>query len=92
MKRLTLLCGALAACAPVSAPAPELPFVRGYRAEADQCMLVGESDLTVEYLDDAADLVACPTDYEGLGVFLTETNARKVGTYLEYSLFSVPIR
>lgn len=90
MKRLILMCGALAACAPVAAPAPDLPFVRGYRAEADQCMLVGESAQTAEYLDDAADLVACPSDYEGLGVFVFETGAEKVATYQQYTLFSVP--
>ena len=92
MKRILLLGGALAACTPAPAPDPELPFVRPYRAEGDQCMLVGESDLTVDFLDDAADLVACPADYEGLGVFVTETRARKVATYGSYLLFSVPIR
>ena len=91
MKRLLPFCALVMACEPVHAPDPELPFVRPYRAEGDQCRLVGESALTVEFLDDAADLVACPMDYEGLGVFVTETGARKVATYKSYVLYSVPV-
>ncbi len=86
----------LAACTPAPAPQPtedpDLPFVRPYRAEGDQCHLVGESDVTGEFLDDAADLVACPTNYEGIGVFVTETGARMVATHNAYTLFSVPVR
>ncbi len=71
---------------------PELPFIRPYRGEGDQCMFVGESSVTVDYLDDAADLVACPTNYEGLELFVTETGGVEVGTYKAFTFFSVPIR
>ncbi len=82
---------ALAACTPEPAPvtSPDLPYVRDYRAKGDQCFLVGESDATAEYLDHTADLVACPSDYEGLGVFVTETGATQVAIVGQYSLFSV---
>ena len=97
MKRTLMLCAGLAACTPapepvVPDPDPNLPFVRPYRADGDQCQLVGESPVTGAYLDDAADLVACPSEYEGLGVFVTDTNAQLVATYGAYTLFSVPVR
>ncbi len=94
MKRLLPVCGLLMACAPVGPPAsdPDLPFVRPYRDQGDQCHLVGESSVTQEFLDDAADLVACPTDYEGLGVFEIETGAQQIAIYNSYTLFSVPVR
>ncbi|WP_095595726.1 hypothetical protein [Actibacterium pelagium] len=78
----------LAAC---TAPAPtELPLIRGYRAPADQCQLVGENAFTNQYLDHTADLVACPVGYEGTGVFVTETGAVFLETLTGYDLFSVP--
>lgn len=101
MKRSELGWGLLfvvgvSACAPEPAKRPDpeadLRFVRPYRADVDECKLVGESPATAEYLDDAADLVACPSDYEGLGVFVTETGGREVATFGNYTLFSVTYR
>lgn len=80
----------LAACA-MPEPEPDLPLLGGYRAEADQCQRVGESPVTVQYLDHTADLVACPVDYEGVGVFVTETGATSVGRLGRWGLFSVPL-
>ncbi|MFT6074423.1 MAG: hypothetical protein ACJAZ1_001339, partial [Yoonia sp.] len=40
---------------------PELPFEREYRSAADACRLTGESAYTIDFLDDSADLVCCPT-------------------------------
>ena len=93
---LAVLSG-LAACEPAPAPAEEaatvtLPLFRGYRDPADQCRLTGESDYTNQFLDDAADLVTCPTDYEGVGVFVTETGAIEVDRVGAYTLFTVPVR
>ena len=81
----------LAACAPKPGhtAGPDLPFVREYRADGDPCFLVGESDDTVEYLDHTADLVACPSDYEGLGVFVTEIGAVQIKQLGSFTLFSV---
>lgn len=85
--------GLLAACETktvYSPPATDLPlFGDGYRADGDQCRRVGESAATVEYLDHTADLVACPEDYEGLGVFMTETGGTEVARIDGWVLFSV---
>jgi hypothetical protein len=83
----------LAGCKPVAAPVPELPFFgNGYRADGDPCRRVGESEVTNQYLDDAADLVGCPAGMENLGVFVTETNARLVAQIGTTNLYSVPRR
>ncbi|MCK8465330.1 hypothetical protein MUY35_15835 [Aliiroseovarius sp. S1339] len=80
--------GFLAACETV-APATDLPLMGGYRDVADQCQRVGESAATVEYLDHTADLVACPAEYEGLGVFTHETGGVEVARIDGWVLFSV---
>ncbi|MGR3662876.1 MAG: hypothetical protein ACU0CA_17105 [Paracoccaceae bacterium] len=84
----------LAACnTPTSAPTLQLPlFGDGYRAAGDQCRSVGEDAYTNQFLDDAADLVACPEGYEGIGVFQHETNAVELEAYAGHVLFSVPRR
>ncbi|MCK8483508.1 hypothetical protein MUY21_05610 [Aliiroseovarius sp. S2029] len=64
-------------------------FGDGYRADGDQCRRVGESAATVEYLDHTADLVACPEDYEGLGVFQADTGGVEVARIEGWVLFSV---
>ncbi|WP_246035943.1 hypothetical protein [Aliishimia ponticola] len=65
-------------------------FGTGYRFKGDVCMRVGEDDSTNQYLDDAADLVACPEDTENLGVFVTDTGAQEVARRDGYVLYSVP--
>ena len=83
-----------AACTPVPAPTPDpLPlFGPGYRADGDQCRRVGENAFTGEFLDDAADLVACPEDMENLGVFAIDTGGVEVARTQGYVLYSVPVR
>lgn len=82
----------IAACEPVP-PAEPLPlFGDGYRADGDQCRRVAENDFTNQFLDDAADLVACPEDMENLGVFVIDTNAQEVARTQGYVLYSVPLR
>ena len=66
-----------------------LLLLGGYRDPADPCRLAGESAATADYLDDAADLVACPEDAENLGVFVTETGAVEVARLEGYILYSV---
>ena len=82
----------LSACETAPAPAPQeaLPLMSGYRDAADQCVRVGENAYTNQFMDDSADLVGCPVDYEGTGVFVTETGAVKVGEAGGYELYSVP--
>lgn len=84
----------LAACnEPIPAPTAQLPlFGDGYRASGDACLSVGEDAYTNRFLDDAADLVACPEGYEGIGVFRHETNAVEQETYAGHVLYSVPRR
>ncbi|QNE03933.1 hypothetical protein [Croceicoccus marinus] len=70
------------------APAFPAELVRvgdGYPESGDPCVLVGESEATVDFLDDSADLVACPTrdDAAVLG-------GRNVGVIDSYHLVSVP--
>ena len=90
MKRILPLLLA-AACTPVTIiPIPL--FGEGYRADGDQCRRVGESEATQEFLDDAADLVACPEDMENLGVFALDTGGVEVARMDGYVLYSVPIR
>lgn len=82
-------------CAPQPAPITDstLPiFGDGYRFKGDICRRVGEDDYTNQFLDDAADLVACPEDAENLGVFVADTGAVEVARRDGYVLYSVPIR
>ena len=88
-----LLMLALPACTPTPPSEPAaLPLLGGYRDPADACRRVGESAATIDYLDDAADLVACPEGAENLGVFVTETSAIEVARLGGYILYSVPVR
>lgn len=92
-KTLLLLPFILAACETPSAPVigEALPLMSGYRDPADQCVRVGENAFTNQFLDDSADLVGCPVDYEGTGVFVTETGGVKVGESQGYELYSVSL-
>jgi hypothetical protein len=58
----------------------------GYPASGDPCRRLGESDATVDWLDDSADLVGCPTkeDARALG-------GRMVGVIDGITLVSVPM-
>ena len=67
-----------------------LPLMDGYRDPADQCVRVGENEVTNQFLDDSADLVGCPVGYEGTGVFVTETGGVLVAQADGYELYSVP--
>ncbi|SHE37251.1 hypothetical protein SAMN05444339_101184 [Loktanella atrilutea] len=85
---------ALCACVPAPSAPPQTLTLSptGYRADGDQCRLALESEATVNYLDDAADLVACPADMENLGVFAIDTGGVEVARIAGYVLYSVPTR
>ncbi len=91
MKHL-LPCLFLVACAAPPPPTSLSLSPQGYRADGDQCRLAFETVSTVNYLDDAADLVACPADMENLGVFAIDTGGREVARIAGYVLYSVPRR
>lgn len=76
----------------VSEPDPDLVFVRGYRSTGDDCRLVGESAFTVDFLDDAADLVACSTGSTDMASLMAETGAPILTQTNSYTLFSIPRR
>ena len=76
----------------ISEPDPELIFVRGYRGAADECQLVGETAFTIDFLDDAADLVACPTGSAAMASLVAETGAQMVTQTNSFTFFSIPYR
>lgn len=45
-------------------PASLAPFGNGYPVAGDACRTLGESDAVVDFLDDSAVLVGCPSDAE----------------------------
>ncbi|MCT8160029.1 hypothetical protein [Pseudoruegeria sp. SHC-113] len=95
---LLLCAGMFAGCsepAPsggISEPDPDLVFVRGYRSADDDCKLTGESGFTVEFLDDAADLVTCSMGSAAAATLVSETSASLVTQTNSYTLYSVPRR
>lgn len=76
----------------ISEPDLELVFVRGYRGAADECQLVGETAFTIDFLDDSADLVACPTGSAAKESLMLETGATMVTQANSFTLFSIPYR
>jgi len=99
MKKLVMISSAafaLAACDMMlgsSDPAPQvepLPLFAGYRSDDDLCQRVGENAYTNQFLDDMADLVACPVGYAGMDAFILATGAIPVDQAQGYVLFSIP--
>jgi hypothetical protein len=76
----------------ISQPDPELVFVRGYRGAADECQLVGETAFTIDFLDDAADLVACPTGSAAMASLMAETGGSMVTQTNSFTFFTIPNR
>ncbi len=71
---------------------PELAlFGDGYPNAGDPCLRSGESAFTADYLDDAADLVACPPGTDP-GLFAYTTGGREVARLGGWILFSIPRR
>ena len=70
----------------------DLYFVRGYRSDSDPCKLTGETGFTNQFLDDAADLVSCPTGYEGGKELVRTKHATVVAQKNGYTLYTVPRR
>lgn len=76
----------------ISEPDSDLVFVRGYRSPSDECQLVGESAFTIDFLDDAADLVACPTGSSAMEMLMAETGAQIITQSNSFSFFSLTYR
>ncbi|MDJ0629396.1 MAG: hypothetical protein QNJ44_14145 [Rhodobacter sp.] len=93
---LTLAALAAGCAAPTtSAPPPpedaELRFGGSYRFANDPCRRVGETAVTAPFLDDRADLVACPVEYEGRGRFAIDNTATEAVRTENWVVYSVPI-
>jgi len=76
----------------IAPPPDDLNFVRGYRATDDMCQLTGETAFTVEFLDDAADLVSCPTGSDAAASLVGMYDARQVAETGGYTVYTVPRR
>jgi hypothetical protein len=63
----------------------------GYRFAGDPCRLVGESSWTVDFLNDAADLVGCPVTADSRA-FMEQTGGAVVAQVGDIQLFRVPRR
>ena len=76
----------------ISEPDPDLVFVRGYRSPSDECQLVGESGFTIDFLDDASDLVACPTGSSAMETLMAETGSQVITQTNSFTFFSLTYR
>lgn len=79
------------AAQPPQAPASLPLFGQGYPKPGDPCRRAGESAFTSPYLDDAADLVACPPNTDA-GLFAFTHKASELARIQGWILFSVPRR
>ncbi len=78
-----------------AAPAPtndDLRLVRGYRSTDDWCQLTGETAFTGNFLDDAADLVSCPTGSDAAQSLIDMYGAIQVAETGGYTVYTVPRR
>lgn len=85
----------LAACQSNVEPLAEdtqLYLVRGYSSEDDPCKLTGETAFTNRFLDDAADLVSCPTGHASAVDLVAQKAAVEVAQTRSYTLYRVPRR
>ncbi|CAD0186472.1 hypothetical protein RUESEDTHA_03380 [Ruegeria sp. THAF57] len=69
-----------------------LRLVGGYRSTDDDCQLTGETAFTIDFLDDAADLVSCPTGSDAAQSLVAMYNARKVAQTGGYTVYTIPRR
>lgn len=66
--------------------------VRPYPDPGSVCQVIGESDATREFLDDAALLIGCPSDQQGAIAERMNEGARVVAQVRRWTLLSVPMR
>ena len=75
-------------------PDPAVPdglrLMQGFRADDDPCRVVGESALTVNYLDHTRWLVGCPAGSPAIDELLAEFGGMQVDRIGGYVLLSLP--
>lgn len=76
---------------PATPPADFGVFGNGFPNAGDPCRRAGETAFTNQFLDDAADLVACPPGSD-TATFAANFQAREVARRDFWTLFSVPRR
>jgi hypothetical protein len=85
---------ALVACneSPAYGPPEDsgLVGVRPFPADGSVCQVIGENDLTNQFLDDSATLVGCPKSETGAIADRTAEGGRQVGEIGDWVLLSVP--
>lgn len=64
--------------------------LRRFPTEADVCVVVGENELTVAYLDDSAMLIGCPIHEAGAISDRIKDGGRRVGDVSGWVLISIP--
>ncbi len=69
-----------------------LRLISGYRSADDWCETAGETAFTAEFLDDTADLVACPTGSDAAQSLVASYGARQMAETGGYTIYSVPRR
>ena len=76
----------------VSSPPDGLPVVRPYPAPGDTCHVIGESDATRDFLDDAALLIGCPSHEAEAIADRQAEGASVVALQGTWTLLSLPLR
>ena len=69
-----------------------LVAVRPYPTPSDVCQVIGENDLTVDYLDDAAILIGCPAAEPGAIADRMAEGAMQITQVGDWVLLSQPLR
>lgn len=67
-----------------------LVAVRPYPTASDVCQVIGESDLTVDYLDHTKTLVGCPSDETGAIADRQSEGGQIVDRVGDWTLLSIP--
>ncbi|WP_347309951.1 OmpA family protein [Defluviimonas sp. SAOS-178_SWC] len=75
----------------MDAPEQLALFGDGYPGAGDPCTRAGESDFTRDFLDDSADLVACPPSVDA-DLFSSNLGGQEVAAFDGWSLISIPRR
>ncbi|MCH2164918.1 MAG: hypothetical protein MK098_09735 [Marinovum sp.] len=93
MRRMGLSLAMLAGLGACEYSPPEdsgLIGVRPIPTAGDVCQIIGENELTAEYLDDSATLIGCPNHERGAIADRKRGGAVEVGTVGRWVLLSQP--